>query len=392
MPTVIVSGALANKPFNGGNAWTRLSWVRGFERLGWDAYFVEQIDAAACVDPAGKQVPLARSVNLAYFHSVTTAFGLDGRAALVCSGTEGQGYGAEVLLGAARNAILLFNISGHLSPEPLKLTPRVKVYFDDDPGFTQFWHAAGSAGARLDGHDFYYTIGQNIGSSDCPIPTGGIAWRHTLPPVVLEDWPSVAGGPVGDASRLRFTTVASWRGSYGPVEHGGKTYGQKAHEFRKFISLPRATGQAFEIALDIHPGDARDLTLLRDNGWHVVSPREVAATPDDFRRYVRASAAEFSVAQGMYVDTRSGWFSDRTTRYLASGRPAVVQDTGFSRHVGCGEGLLPFRTPDEAVAAVGRVRTDYGRHARAARAIAEANFDSDRVIARLLDQIGLGVG
>ena len=394
MPIAIVSGALANKPFNGGNAWTRLNWVRGFERLGWDVYFIEQMDAAACVNAAGRRVPLADSVNLEYFQSVTGAFGLDGRAALVSSGVGGEAYGinTDALAEIARNADLLFNISGHLSLDPLKLPPRVKVYYDDDPGFTQFWHAAGSAGARLDGHDFYYTIGQNIGSSTCPIPTGGIGWRHTLPPVVLEDWPAIAAGPAGagGAGRLRFTTVASWRGSYGPVEHGGKTYGQKAHEFRKFVPLPHVSGQAFEIALDIHPGDARDLELLRENGWHVVPPGEVAATPDDFRHYVQASAAEFSVAQGTYVDTQSGWFSDRTTRYLASGRPAIVQDTGFSRHIGCGEGLLPFRTLDEAAAAVSEVRGNYDRHARAARAVAEAHFDSDKVIARLLDEIGLG--
>ena len=397
MPTVIVSGAVANKPLNGGNAWSRLSWVRGFERLGYDVYFVEQIDRGACVDAAGRPCAFAESVNLAYFRGVFGRFGPAGRAALVCAPT-GEAFGTDVadLARAAKSADLLFNLSGHLTLEPLKAGPRLRVYYDDDPGFTQFWHASGSAASRLGGHDFYYTIGRNIGSPDCPIPTGGIPWRHTVPPVVLEQWPCVSGscGTCAAAngprpSPRRFTTVASWRGPYGPVQYGEKTYGLKAHEFRKVMPLPRVSGLAFEIALDIHPNDARDIALLRDNGWTLSDPAAVAATPDDFRNYVRSSGAEFSAAQGVYVDTRSGWLSDRTTRYLASGLPAVVQDTGFPRELDAGGGLLRFATLDEAAARVADVAQRYRDHCRAARAVAEAHFDSDKVVARLLEEIGL---
>src|SRR4051812_26453700 len=84
MPTVIVSGALANKPGNGGNAWTRLSWIRGLTRLGYDAYFVEQIDPRSCVDASGRPAPFAGSANLDYFRHVTSQLGLTGRASLVC--------------------------------------------------------------------------------------------------------------------------------------------------------------------------------------------------------------------------------------------------------------------------------------------------------------------
>jgi hypothetical protein len=132
-----------------------------------------------------------------------------------------------------------------------------------------------------------------------------------------------------------------------------------------------------------------DLALLRDNGWRLTDPKRVAATPEAFRNYVRESSAEFSVAQGMYVDTWSGWFSDRTTRYLASGRPALVQDTGFGDHLPCGEGLVTFRTVEEAADGARRIASDYLGHCGAARAVAERHFDSDTVVGRLLDEVGV---
>jgi len=179
--------------------------------------------------------------------------------------------------------------------------------------------------------------------------------------------------------------VATWRGPYGRVEHAGRTYGVKLDEFRKVLPLPRRSGHTFELALDVHPDEGRDLAALREHGWRLVDPREVAGDPGLFRHYVQGSGAEFSVAQGIYVETSSGWFSDRTTRYLASGKPALVQDTGFSQTIPTGDGLLTFRTLDEAVVGAEAIAADYDRHARAARAIAEEYFDSDKVLARMLE-------
>src|SRR5204862_5978638 len=166
-------------------------------------------------------------------------------------------------------------------------------------------------------------------------------------------------------------------------------YGLKVHEFRKVFPLPgRVAGADFEIALDIHPADDRDSAALREHRWRLADPKAVAGTPDAFRRYVQESGAEFSVAQGIYAETNSGWFSDRTVRYLASGKPALVQDTGFGRHFPVGEGLVPFRTLDEAVAGAERILRDYPNHCRAARALAEDYFDSDKVLGKLLEDIG----
>jgi hypothetical protein len=189
------------------------------------------------------------------------------------------------------------------------------------------------------------------------------------------------------ASR-RFTTVGTWRGPYGPLEYEGRQYGQKVHEFRKVADLPRRVAADFEVALAIDPAETGSFDLLGRGGWRLLDASAFAHDPHSFRRYVQQSGAEFSVAQGMYVHTRSGWFSDRTTRYLASGKPVVVQDTGFGDRFPVGRGLLAFSTLDEAVAAAENVLLDYEAHAEAARGLAERHFDSDVVLGRLLAEIG----
>src|SRR5262249_13643539 len=161
----------------------------------------------------------------------------------------------------------------------------------------------------------------------------------------------------------------------------------KVHEFRKYAGIPRHTEETFEIALDIHAGDHKDRELLLRNLWQLADPRRVVPDSFSFRQYIQRSGAEFSVAQQMSVETRSGWFSDRTVRYLASGKPALVQDTGFTRNYPTGAGLLTFKTPGEAIAGVRDIAEHYSEHSRAARRIAEEYFDSDRVLGELLDQI-----
>jgi hypothetical protein len=388
-PLVIVSGALATKPGNGGNAWSRMSWARGFERLGCEVWFIEQLPAAA------ERGVHAASIN--FFQAVTAQFGLAQNSALLCGNEILHGPPLTELVKRAKESALLFNLSGHLTQPEIFSAARCKLYYDDDPGFTQFWHAQGAA-LRLAEHDFHFTIGENIGlnnfkseisnlkSDFCPIPTGEIKWRHTRAPVVLADWPVCAPKTFD-----RFTTIASWRGAFGPVTHEGKTYGLKCHEFRKFFALPQRVKQICEVALQIHHADKKDLDALLAHGWRVIEPQTVAHDCDSFRRYVQNSAAEFSPAQGIYVDTNSGWFSDRTVRYLASGRPALVQETGFSRHIKTGAGLLSFRNLEEAVAGAEKISGDYARHCRAAREIAEEFFDADKIIRKLANEIGLAL-
>lgn len=387
MPAAIVSGALANKPFNGGEAWVRLSWALGLRRLGFDVCFVEEIASVDCVGPDGAPAGFSASANRAHFDAVVEGFGLDGHAGLLCdAGRESSGLGLAEIRERAAYADLLVNISGHLRIEEILSAPRRRLYVDLDPGFTQAWHADEDLAFEIAGHDHYATVGLNVGKPGCPIPGCGIDWIPTLPPVLLDEWPATPA----PAGRPRFTTVASWRSPYGQLELDGRTMGLKHHQFRRLIELPeRVEGAEFELALEIHPGDDADRRALEDHGWAIVGPRAVAATPQGFRDYVSASSAEFSVAQGVYAESGSGWFSDRTAAYLACGRPALVQDTAIGAELRPGEGLLTFSSLEEAVAGAERIAAEPS-NAAAARRFAEERLDSDLVLGRLLGAIGIG--
>jgi len=362
---VVVAGALANKPHNGGGVWERLSWVVGLRRLGFESFFIEQATPAADVD---------------WFLEEIAAAGLADMATLIAAdGKTTVGLPWDDLLDLTSSADLLINLSGNLTLDSLLRRIRRKAYVDVDPGFTQFWHTDPNTSFELLPHDTYFTIGANVGRPGCPVPTCGIDWRHTRQPVVMDDWPDAQPIEPG-----RFTTVASWRGPFGPIIHNGRTLGLKVHEFRRFSELPQRLPFEFEIALDIQPADAADRAALVANGWQLVDPLNVAGSGGRFREYVQQSPAEFSVAQGVYVATQCGWFSDRTVRYLASGSPALVQNTGFDNWLPEGEGVVAFRTPDEAAAGAERIVADYARHAKAARRLARDYFDSDKVIARFL--------
>jgi hypothetical protein len=386
MTTVFVSGAVANKHRHGGSIWVRMSWAEALRDAGFDVVFVEQIDARDCVGADGAPAAFEASANRAAFSAAMQEFGLCG--ALLCpdspdGGARVHGMALDDLLARADGAALLVNLGGHLRWEPLLSRLRPRAFVDLDPGFTQIWHAEGRD-IGLAAHDLHFTVGMNVGTPGCPLPDGGLRWRAIRQPVALARWPVAGGGALE-----RFTTVASWRGAFGPASWAGRGYGVKAHEFRRFLAVTGAVRDArFEVALDIHPGDAADIARLRAHGWALRDPGTLSCT-GGFRRYVQESGAEFSPAQNIYVDTRSGWFSDRTVRYLASGRPALVQDTGFGEHLPTGAGLLAFSTLDEAAAGARELHDDYPRHRAAARRIAEQHVAGPRAIAPLLRAAGL---
>jgi hypothetical protein len=182
--------------------------------------------------------------------------------------------------------------------------------------------------------------------------------------------------------RAPLTTVVNWS-AYGDREHEGRVYGQKDREFEPFFSLPRDTGEAMEMTVSAPTGVRKRLAA---GGWQLADPLEITRDPWTYQHYLWASRAEFGVAKHGYVSTQCGWFSDRSSAYLAMGRPAIVQDTGFSEFLPCGEGLLAYRTPDEAVADIRRLHNDYDAHCRAARAVTEEYFDARRVLTDLLER------
>jgi len=385
MKSIVLAGSLAQKPGRGGHTWVFLQYLLGFRALGWDVLFVDRLEPEMCVDAAGRGAPLADSWNVRYLHDVMSRFGLDGRWALLCDrGASTIGMPRRELLDRVRSADALINVMGFLDDDEILTSARTRVFLDIDPGFGQMWQALGLHD-MFRGHDAYVTIAENIGQAWCAIPTCGVSWITTRQPIVLEQWPAACG----DTSSSPITSVASWRGAYGPVTFEGKTYGLRAHEFRKFATLPQHSPGPFELALDIHSGDAADIDLLRANGWWLVEPADVAGDPWRYRDYIRNSAAELMIAKSMYVDTNSGWVSDRSICYLASGRPVLAQDTGLAHLLPTNAGLLTFASLAEAADAVRAVRREPQRHQRAARRLAEEHFASGKILTALTRKLDL---
>lgn len=377
--TILLSGMIASSPRQGGATWAVLQYLLGLKRLGHEVYFVEPVEQKSLL-PAG--MSLAQSENAAYFRSVMKGFGLEATATLLLADTgETDGLSYDELLRVARRADLLINISGMLTDENLLERIPKRVYLDIDPAFNQLWQAVQGIDMRFEGHTHFVTIGLALGLPPCPVPTCGREWIKMLQPIVLEHWPK--------AERISYhalTTIANWRG-YGSIEHEGIFYGQKVHSLRQFIRLPLLTEEKFLLALAIHPDEVTDLAALENNRWQIIDPARVAHDPWSYREFVQSSKAEFGIAKSGYVNSRCGWFSDRSICYLASGRPVIAQETGFSKFLSTGEGLFAFETEDDVLAGIEALNSDYAKHARASRAIAEEYFNSDKVLTELLARV-----
>lgn len=367
-----MAGAVARRIDCGGHVWALLQWVLGFRKLKSSVLLLDRLDPA----PGLRHSPAVRA-----FVETMESFGLADSFSLdIGPNEEPIGLTRAEVLEKVGEADLLVNVMGYLNDPELLARARRRVFLDIDPGFGQMWRALGLCDL-FRGHDAFVTVGTRVGRDDCRVPTCGLTWTTTLPPVVIDRWPASA------ERGARFTSVGSWRGPWAPVEYEGERYGLRVHEFRRFAAVPRESGLDFEIALDIDPDDHADATRLADGGWRVSDPRSVSGTPEQYQRYVQTSLAEFGIAKGMYVHARTGWVSDRTACYLASGRPAIVQDTGLDGTLETGLGLLTFSTPVEAMSAARTVHADWQRHARAARALAVEHLDSDRVLRRLVDEV-----
>src|SRR5262245_16727874 len=383
--SIVIAGSMAQKPGRGGHTWVFLQYLLGFRKLGWDVLFLDRLEPDMCCSHTGGRSPVESSWNVQYFRNVMERFEFVGSYSLLRDGGEcAQGLDRSEVLRRVSESNGLINVMGFLNDDEILAAAPRRIFLDIDPGFGQMWQALGQH-ETFAGHDAYVTIAENIGRPECTIPTCGLRWTTTRQPVVLDEWPRADPGDVDNS----ITSIASWRGAYGPVGFEGTTYGLRAHEFRKFARLPGLTGRRFELALDIHPADVKDIELLCECGWSLAEPRQAAGDPWCYREYIRKSAAEVMVAKGMYVQTRSGWFSDRSICYLASGRPVLAQDTGIVDRLPTGEGLLTFETLEEAAETTRAITTDYPRHARAARRLAEDSFDSSKVLGTLVHNLNL---
>lgn len=375
---IIVTGLIAQYPL-GGVTWDYFQYVLGLARLGHDVYYLEDTGQWP-YNPLEGGLGKDCAFNVEYLAGLMSRFGLaDKWAYRFPWQSQWFGLSEEDRIETIRSADLLINISGTLGrPEDYRQVRRL-AYIDSDPVFTQVKLARGQADFRklVDAHDVHFSFGERLSAVDVP-PTGH-HWRPTRQPIVLSEWRPSA--PRRDV----FTTVMNWT-SHNSVTYRDQTYGQKDVEFKRFLELPGLVApEVLEIAVNLGKTRRTPRDLLAYKGWRVVEPAEVCADFEDYRGYIESSKAEWSVAKNGYVLGHSGWFSCRSACYLAAGRPVVVQDTGFAEVLPVGEGILPFRTIEEAAAAIHEVEVNHTQHAKAARAIAEEYFDSDKVLTRLIE-------
>jgi hypothetical protein len=384
MITAVISVyKVANFPEGGGHFWVYMQYVEALRRLGCDVYWLEQLKP--------ENDPERERHLLAMFFERTKRFGLEGKTLLYRRERERDGgAGSLHFVGSTwpsaeevlRRADLLLNFHYAIDPRLLSAVRRTALV-DIDPGLLQYWMSTGQLAVAP--HDFYITTGETVGTLDARFSDCGLTWIRIRPPICLDLWPFTY-----DPQAEVFTTISTWLTTdFLKVTKNGKTVlreNTKRMAFLQFLELPRYTRQPLELALYLTCKDSEDRVRLEDHGWRIRHSRDIAGSPEAYRAYIQHSRGEFSCAKASCIDFQNAWISDRTVCYLASGKPAVVQYTGPSTYLPDGLGLFRFTTLEGAAGALDAINTDYERHCRAAREIAEAYFDAEQVLARILNE------
>ncbi len=386
---IIVTGLVGLYPV-GGVAWDYLQYVIGLARLGHDVYYHEDTWCWP-YHPLDKTYTSEGNYSAKYIDDFFTRYApeLKGRWHYLHLHETSFGMNRAAFDDVARTAELFLNVSGAcMIPDSLS-SQCAKVFLDTDPGYNQIMLSERFAWsenverwcASVLEHDRYFTYAENLYGPDCGVPKLGIAWKTTRMPIVSDLWDPLARQCPPTIAPWR--TVVTWNGFKGKVTYKGTEYGSKGVEFEKLIDLPRRTRLSLAAAVG---GVNAPLEKLAQNGWQVLDGPSVTVTPSDYQQFIVGSRGEISPAKHVYVAMRTGWFSCRSACYLAAGRPVVVQDTAFTAVLPVGEGILPFTNLEEAVAAIHEVEGNYARHTKAARAIAEEYFDSDKVLNQLINE------
>jgi hypothetical protein len=383
---LVVLGLMGRLPF-GGQAWLYLNWLRAFSRLGHEVWYVED-DPSWPYDPERNGLTDDCRHAVRHVRACLAGIGLEDRWAYRLAGTDRCfGLSPRALDDLYRGCDALLNVCGGTDLREEHLAAPLRIYVQTDPVTSELRLAGGDAHTRqaFAAHQLFFTYGENYGAPDCGVPLNGVHYLPVRQPVDLELWPMAY-----DAGASAFTTIGNYRQSGSDVEYAGQVYRwSKHHEWERFVELPRRVpGRPFELCLKVDRPD--DRALLESHGWRLRSPLPMSLDVfGAYPEYIRRSRAELTVAKDQNVRLRSGWFSERAACYLASGKPVVTQETGFSPILPTGEGLFAFSTLDEAVEAVEAVDRDYRRHALAARRVAEEWFDAARVGRGLLQRAGL---
>ncbi len=375
---IIVTGLIAQYPL-GGVAWDYLQYVVGLARLGHDVYYIEDTGQWP-YNPQEAGTTKSCEYNVNHLRDTLGRFGLEDRFAYCFPwGPTWYGLPDEKRCDVIASADLVVNVSGVLcQPDKYRAAKRM-AYIDSDPMFTQLKMARGQHDLKkaVDLHDVHFTFGEC--RSDL-VPDTGHTWQPTRQPILLDQWSP------REPARDVYTTIMNWT-SYKDIEFDGKSYGQKDREMKAMLDLPGKV-RPINLELAIAAGKTRrpPKKMLEQRGWGVVDPDLVCGDVDAYRNYIQTSRGEWSVAKHGYVAGKTGWFSCRSACYLASGRPVVVQDTGFSSVLPIGEGVLTFNTVNEAADALREVEANYQTHSRAARGFAEDYFAADKVLSDMVER------
>ncbi len=378
-----------------GVAWQVMQYLEGFRRLGHDVFYLEDTERWP-YDPVAEWVSDDAGTAIEFVQTLMRRCALDQSWAYRDVAEAGRLHGASEssLDEWLRTADLLVNVSGVMVLREEHLSVPARVYLETDPVLAQIEVALGREFTIdfLAAHTHHFSYGENFGALDCEVPLERFSYRPTRPPVILDWWAGdsdrwISEPGTAELGDRAFTTIANWRQtSKDIVWKGRRLTWSKDVQFMRFLPVAARSGVPIELALASDDGSVSD--VLRDAGWRVRPAGPLSKDVDTYRDFIRSSAGEFSVAKEQYALLRSGWFSDRTACYLASGRPAIVQDTGFGCALPTGEGLFAFDTVDDAAGAFAAIRSDYPRHTRAAREIAHEYLRAETVLGRLLGELG----
>ncbi len=373
---LVLAGIVGRYPV-GGVTWCALQYIAGFQRLGYDVFYLE--DTGECnFDPIQNAIATDPAYALDYIRRELALVGLEDSWAYVDYEGGYHGKTRAQVAKACDNADLMVNLSGGcwmVRPEYENLA---KIFIDTDPGFTQQAIADAGEGWYRDffaAHDALFTFALRIDDPTCTVAATPFRWHPTIQPVELGFWPVTPAPQDGS-----FTTILSWTTDSFPGIGKGK-----GDELLRLIALPGRTGERILLAIAGKP----PTDLLAEHGWELTDAVQATIDAEAYRRFIQGSKAELGFAKAMYVETRSGWFSDRTQCYLTSGRPALVRETGFGGLLPVGEGLLSFEGAEDILEGIERIAADYELHSRRAREIAEDHFAGQRVLRSLLQTAGM---
>lgn len=379
MALIIAGGYMVRYPLGGMLSWG-LQWLIGLKRLGHKVVFVEKSHYPdSCYNPRLRSVGNDYEYGLKTTAELLSRFGFPDQWCYVDYYGNYHGMPRERIEATFREADLYLDLGSHGSWKEEAALSAVRALVDGEPGYTQIRMESGVLNT-LDDYDYFFSNGTEIGQQHCPVPTCDKKWIGAFNPVDTEVY-SVAPPPNNGA----YSTVMNWK-AHASFTWQGRSYGQKDVEFEKFIDLPGLLTVPMEIAVS---GKNIPRHRLASAGWAVRDAQEVTASFDSYSRYIASCRGEFSVCKSVFVELATGWFSDRSAAYLASGRPVVLQDTGFSRHLPAGEGLFAVKNEEQAVDAITEIESNYEFHSRMARQIAAEYLDSKVVLGKLLDEINI---